>query len=422
MDTSQEKEASEAASLVEEVADATRSGSALMKMSRSIPIRKYGSAFSKAGLATLIINKGTASQLLVLEAKHLSSVALTKVIKWTTLSIAGLGTHDAVSGATQITQIAPSAGSSTVPAKAGELLNLVYQITGAPHRARSWAVIGELPEGLTHLNSTNSNTDGITGIPTQPGNYRISVRAYKNSNNSGYNYTKNFTIEVAPGAQPPSISTQPMSLITTSVSEEILKVIASGNGLEYQWYKGNSGNTSKPILGANSDSLKIGSLNEDTNYWVRVSNDSGFIDSDTAKLRVIDNYGAWASETFRAANIVPEMTEPDADADNDGLTNGMEYVLGNSPIEQSIDAETTLKLQNSMIEFSFQTEPATGKGYIGLERVYSLEKSDDLSKGSWMPVEEYQNIIGEGQKITISESATHGSKYYRLTVKLREKS
>ena len=109
MDTSQEKEASEAASLVEEVADATRSGSALMKMSRSIPIRKYGSAFSKAGLATLIINKGTASQLLVLEARHLSSVALTKVIKWTTLSIAGLGTHDAVSGATQITQIAPSA-------------------------------------------------------------------------------------------------------------------------------------------------------------------------------------------------------------------------------------------------------------------------------------------------------------------------
>ena len=213
-----------------------------------------------------------------------------------------------------------------------------------------------------------------------------------------------------------------MSLITTSVSEEIIKVIASGNGLKYQWYKGNSGNTSKPILGANSDSLKIGSLNEDTNYWVRVSNDSGFIDSDTAKLRVIDNYGAWASETFRTANIVPEMTEPDADADNDGLTNEREYVLGNSPIEQSIDAETTLKLQNSMAEFSFQTEPATGKGYIGLERVYSLEKSDDLSKGSWMPVEEYQNIIGEGQKITISESATHGSKYYRLTVKLREKS
>ena len=409
--------------MVAEAADATRSGLASMKMSRSIPIRKYGSAFSKAGLATLIINKGAASQFVFFEARHLSSAALTKVIKWTAMSVAGLGAHDAVSGATQITQIAPSAGSSTVPAKAGELLNLVYQITGAPHQARSWAVIGELPPGLNHLNSTNSNTDGIIGIPTESGNYRIMIRAYKEANNSGSKYfTKTFTIEVAPGAQPPSISTHPLSLTTTSIREETLQVIATGNGLGYQWYKGNSGNTSVPIPGATTNLLTIGPLNEDTNYWVRVSNDSGFIDSDTARLQVLDNYSSWASEAFGAINIIPEMTAQNADADDDGLTNEIEYVLGNSPIEQSIDPETALKVQNSEIEFSFQTEPATGKGYIGLERVYSLEKSDDLSKGSWMPVKGYQNIIGKGQKITISEAVSNGSKYYRLNVNLRKKS
>ena len=115
-------------------ADATRSELAFVKMSRSILIHKYGSVFSKAGLATLVLTKGTASQFILFETRHLSSAALTKVIKWTAVNVVGLGAFDAVSGATQITQIAPSAGSSTVPAKAGELLNLVYQITGAPHQ------------------------------------------------------------------------------------------------------------------------------------------------------------------------------------------------------------------------------------------------------------------------------------------------
>ena len=150
-----------------------------IKMLKNDKIKFYGKQLPKAGITGLMLNKGAASHFITYESQFISSAAITQIIKWSSVTVASLGTYDAVSGATQITQIAPSSGSSTVPAKAGELLNLVYQITGAPHRARSWAVIGELPEGLNHLNSTNSNTDGITGIPTRPGNYRISVRAYK---------------------------------------------------------------------------------------------------------------------------------------------------------------------------------------------------------------------------------------------------
>ena len=156
-------------------------------MEKKNKISLYGKHLPKAGLTSLLLNKGAATHFITYESHFVGSAAITQIVKWSSVAVAGLGTYDAVSGATQITQIAPSSGSSTVPAKAGELLNLVYQITGAPHRARSWAVIGELPEGLNHLNTTNSNTDGITGIPTQPGTYRIRVRAYKGSNNSGYN-------------------------------------------------------------------------------------------------------------------------------------------------------------------------------------------------------------------------------------------
>ena len=136
----------------------------------------------------------------------------------------------------------------------------------------------------------------------------------------------------------------------------------------------------------------------------------------------MDDYDSWASETFGSVNINPELTAPDKDADDDGLTNEMEYILGNSPIKQSIDSETTLRLQNSKLEVSFQTEPAARKGYIGLERAYSLEESSDISKGSWTPVQGHQNIIGNGQEITISTKLSDKTKYYRLNVKLREKS
>jgi len=393
-----------------------------IKMLKNNKIKFYGKQLPKAGITSLILNKGAASHFITYESQFISSAAITQIIKWSSVTVASLGTYDAVSGATQITQIAPSSGSSTVPAKAGELLNLVYQITGAPHRARSWAVIGELPEGLNHLNSTNSNTDGITGIPTRPGNYRISVRAYKNSNNSGYNYTKTFTIEVAPDEEPPVISSGPESLTITSVKKTTLNVSASGNEIKYQWYQGISGNVSTPIAGATNQALEIGPLLADSNYWVQVSNGAGTVDSKTAAIKVLDNYTSWAEKKFGSNPINAEISDPAMDPDGDGLTNEFEYTIGSSPLEQSLDQDTSIRIEQSEIKLSFMTEPAKGEGYAGLERVYTVEESNDISKDSWKTVPEYQNIIGNGQEIIISKSINTGKKYYRLKVHIRKKS
>ena len=382
-------------------------------------ISLYGKHLPKAGLTSLLLNKGAATHFITYESHFVGSAAITQIVKWSSVAVAGLGTYDAVSGATQITQIAPSSGSSTVPAKAGELLNLVYQITGAPHRARSWAVIGELPEGLNHLNTTNSNTDGITGIPTQPGTYRIRVRAYKGSNNSGYNYTKTFNIEVAPSSEPPIISNQPENITVSSVQEAILKVGASGNGIKYQWYKGESGITSRPVPGANNQSLKVGPLKEDSNYWVKISNDSGSVNSQTAIIKVVDNYTSWAEQQF---GLNAELNDPKEDNDEDGLTNEYEYLIGSSPVEQSLDAETEISIEDSLIKLSFMTKSAQGDGYAGLERIYSVEESNDISTNSWKAVPGYQNVVGNGQKISLSKAINDVKKYYRLKVNIREKS
>ncbi|PYS59555.1 MAG: hypothetical protein DMF74_21020, partial [Acidobacteria bacterium] len=89
-----------------------------------------------------------------------------------------------------------------------------------------------------------------------------------------------------------------------------LTVVASGAGtLSYQWYQGDSGNTSVQINGATSSSYTTIPL-EDRNgprfkYWVRVSNACGSVDSATAELVVVLEYEcrAW---------VEPQSAEIDA--------------------------------------------------------------------------------------------------------------
>jgi len=56
--------------------------------------------------------------------------------------------------------------------------------------------------------------------------------------------------------------------------------------LSYQWYQGDSGDTSTPV-GEDSDSYTTPNLTETTSYWVRVSNACGSVDSETAIICVL---------------------------------------------------------------------------------------------------------------------------------------
>lgn len=59
-----------------------------------------------------------------------------------------------------------------------------------------------------------------------------------------------------------------------------------GSPLSYQWYEGNSGDTSSPV-GANTSSYATPPLSTNTSYWVRVSNAAGAVNSDTANVSVL---------------------------------------------------------------------------------------------------------------------------------------
>jgi subtilisin family serine protease len=136
---------------------------------------------------------------------------------------------------------------------------------------------------LTALQSTGTSI-AITGanIP------RINV-------NSAINYLS-----------PPVISTQPQSRVINYGATAALSVVASGAGpFTYQWYLGNSGNTSSPIGGATNASYTTPGLTVNTNYWVRVSNGVTNVNSNTANIWVNSQFGNLIQNgTFTSAGVL----------------------------------------------------------------------------------------------------------------------
>ncbi len=113
-----------------------------------------------------------------------------------------------------------------------------------------------------------------------------------------------------PPAQGPSITTQPASQEVQSGTAVVLTVAASGDDLTYQWFTGNSGDTSAPVAGATAGTLDTGALTASTSFWVQITNAGGTADSETAVVSVaapaiplvLDGSGDIAGENIQHAN------------------------------------------------------------------------------------------------------------------------
>src|SRR5581483_1246052 len=97
----------------------------------------------------------------------------------------------------------------------------------------------------------------------------------KAQNSCGIARTRTVTVTATASCTAPSITTvsaTPASL--TPGSSTTLTVIAAGTSLSYQWFKGNSGDTSNLIPGATNSSF-TDTPSATTSYWVRVSSGCG---------------------------------------------------------------------------------------------------------------------------------------------------
>jgi hypothetical protein len=84
-----------------------------------------------------------------------------------------------------------------------------------------------------------------------------------------------------------AITTQPISVKIKSGQTASFTVVAAGNALSYQWYFGNPGDTTKPITGATSATIKSAPLKVTTQLWVRVRKAAAAIDSASVTATVI---------------------------------------------------------------------------------------------------------------------------------------
>ena len=89
------------------------------------------------------------------------------------------------------------------------------------------------------------------------------------------------TIQLAP-----VFITSPASQTINRGATATFTFVATGISPTFQWYSGNSGDTTQPIPNALGISFTTPALTTTTNYWVRASNVAGDTDSATATVRV----------------------------------------------------------------------------------------------------------------------------------------
>lgn len=108
-----------------------------------------------------------------------------------------------------------------------------------------------------------------------------------------------------------AIFSQPQSRTIVFGSSVTLQVYATGPVPQtFQWFRGQSGDTSNPISGATSTSLTTSPLTADTGFWVRVTSPDSSVDSATATVFVISGPITFSSSLFGCDEVFHRPTAP----------------------------------------------------------------------------------------------------------------
>jgi hypothetical protein len=172
----------------------------------------------------------------------------------------------------------------------------------APHAGAIAALVKSANPGLS-----------ATQIRTALINSAINIEAPGIDRDSGVGIIMADTAVASVIVSSPVITGQPSSHTISYKTITKLAVTATGTGLAYQWYRGNSGNTARPISGATSSVYVTPPLISNTKYWVRVSNSAGFVDSATALVTVAFSDSVLSPATpARVAHIIELRERIDA--------------------------------------------------------------------------------------------------------------
>ncbi len=126
---------------------------------------------------------------------------------------------------------------------------------------------------------------------------------------------------------------------------------------------------------------------------------------------------SWRERMFEGVTELEKLAD-DADPDGDGLTNLAEYILGDDPLTPG-SRPGMPAIRDGMFSLEFRARRATGDGYLGLTRRYTLESSAELLPFPvWQPVPGFEDIAGDDQDISFAAVPDGIRRFFRLRVRL----
>lgn len=134
------------------------------------------------------------------------------------------------------------------------------------------------PSTIAAPGTGNSVLTITTGADTRPQDYRVVLSA------SGNGLTSYNVVKVTVLCDPPMILglDQPKSAQVNAGASATLEVKTLGSApTAYQWYRGQSGATNNPVIGATGRTFTTSTTGD---YWVRATNPCGSVDSNTATI------------------------------------------------------------------------------------------------------------------------------------------
>ncbi len=272
----------------------------------------------------------------------------------------------------------------------GQTATLSVVATGAA--SYQW-YIGSSPVTTSPINGATNSSLNVS--PATTTSYWVAV-----SNAAGATNSSTVIVTVN---QPPVISTQPASVTISAGQSTTLTVAASSPQnltITYQWYTGNSSDTSSPITGGTSPSLIVSPATT-TSYWVQVTNTAGSVNSSTATVTVNQPPAINTQPASQTINLGQSATLSVTATST--LPLSYQWYVGNSPV-------TTSPI-NGATNSSLNVSPATTTSYWvqvtnTAGSVNSSTATVTVNQPPAINTQPASQAINVGQSATLSVSAT----------------
>jgi hypothetical protein len=132
---------------------------------------------------------------------------------------------------------------------------------------------------------------------------------------------------------------------------------------------------------------------------------------------IADLMTIWRNAHFSAGEITAGLADDTANADGDDFNNLEEYIMGTDPRAFSQPPLAVVPAAGNQYTLSFTASRASGAGYAGRTRIYTVESTADPAT-AWQPLTGYTDITGNDQAVSLTVPVLDPKRFHRLKVRI----